>query len=98
MLPVAPVKVHSGVPPLTGSATGQGLAGAAGVLIVDDTLSTALADDESVFEPQPASSREIDAAQATSATDGDRRDEFTVAHATAAIRAIDQALRFVLDL
>jgi hypothetical protein len=53
-------------------------------VLVDDTLSTALADDESLFEPQPAISMVSDAAQAARAKNEDLRDEFTDGHATAA--------------
>jgi len=79
-LPVAPGSVHSGVAPLGGPAVGQGLAGA---VTDDDTLSTELADDVSVFEPHAESITVSDAAQAARATDFEARDEFTVRHATA---------------
>ena len=79
-LPVAPASVHSGVVPLGGSAVGQGLAGA---VIDDDTLSTELAEDVSVFEPHAASITASDAAQAAMAADFEARDEFTDRHATA---------------
>jgi hypothetical protein len=79
-LPVAPVSVHSGVVPLGGIDVGHGLAGA---VTDEDTLSTELADDVSVFEPHAASITASDAAQAAMATDFEVRDEFTDRHATA---------------
>ena len=79
-LPVAPVSVHSGVVPLGGIDVGHGLAGA---VTDDDTLSTELADDVSVFEPHAASIMVSDVAQAAMTTDFETRDEFTVRHATA---------------
>jgi hypothetical protein len=68
--------------PLGGIAIGHGLAGA---VTDDDSLSTALADDASVFEPHAASITVSDAAQAAMATDFEARDEFTVRHATAVL-------------
>jgi len=67
--------------PLGGISVGHGLAGA---VTDDDTLSTELADDESVFEPHAASIMVSDAAQTAMAMGFEARDEFTDRHATSA--------------
>jgi hypothetical protein len=89
-LPVAPGRVHSGVPPLAGEAVGQVLAAigawgtgeeASGSVTDDVTASAAedvVADDVSASEPQAASVMTSDAADATRAM-GDVRETFTVA-------------------
>ena len=80
-LPVAPGSVHSGVPPFSGAAVGHALAAVA-VSVTEDATTSAtegvLADEGSVSEPHAASVMTNDAAQATSATEEDTREEFTV--------------------
>jgi hypothetical protein len=83
-LPVVPGSVHSGVPALCGAAVGHPLA-AIGVSVlagenasaVEDAADVAV-DAVSVSEPHAASAMTRDAAQATSATEEDTREEFTV--------------------
>jgi len=87
-LPVAPVSVHSGVPPLPGAAVGQvlsALAVSAGAGVTPSvpagTLTDAadvLADGLVLWELHAASDMTADAAQATSATEAFIRKEFTV--------------------
>jgi hypothetical protein len=87
-LPVAPVNVHSGVPPLPGAAAGQVLFAAAGSVEAGLTASVyagALVDPEDVLadgvvlsELQAASVMAADAAQTMSATEEYPREEFTV--------------------
>ena len=88
-LPVAPGRVHSGVPPLAGEAVGQVLAaiGAWGTgeeargSVTDDVPASAAEDvvaDVFASEPQAASVMTSDAADATR-TMGDVRERFTVA-------------------
>lgn len=78
-LPVVPGSVHSGAPPGWGAAAGQALAGS-----VTDDVTTSATDGElddvvSASEPHAASATTSDAAQEASATDEDRREDFTVA-------------------
>jgi hypothetical protein len=87
-LPVAPVSVHSGVPPLPGAAVGQALSAVAGPVEAGDTASVkagvpadpedVLADGVVLSELQAASVMTADAAQATSATEEYTREKFTV--------------------
>ena len=92
-LPVAPGRVHSGVAPLSGSAIGQGLAGAAVSETDEDTLSTLPADDVSLLDPHAVSMMASEAAQAARATGAEMRDEFTIRHATAVVVAVPHRLR-----
>jgi hypothetical protein len=97
-LPVVPDSVHSGVPPLAGAAIGHGLASVA-VSTVEGGENTSEtegvgveevdvgADEVPVSEPHAASVMTSEAAQATSATEYETRDEFTVRHATAHLAA-----------
>ena len=80
-LPVAPGRVQSAVPPFSGAPVGH--APAAGAVSVTEGVTAsategALADEVSVSEPHAASVMTSDAAQATSATEGDTREQFTV--------------------
>ena len=81
-LPVAPGSVHSGVPPLFGAAGGHGL-GSVAVSVYEGGENTSEAedvvvdDDVSESEPHAASVMINDAAQATSATAEDTREEIT---------------------
>jgi len=80
-LPVDPGSVQPGVPPFSGAAVGHALAAVA-VSVTEDAITSAtegvLADEVSVSEPHAASVMTSHAAQATSATEGDTREEFTV--------------------
>jgi hypothetical protein len=81
-LPVAPGKVHSGVPAFAGGVVGQVASGPAAWVTEDATAGAVeglLADGVPVSEPHAASVRAIDAAQAASATAEGTREEFTVA-------------------
>jgi hypothetical protein len=81
-LPVAPGKVHSGVPGFAGGVVGHVLSGPAAWVTVDATagaLEALLADGLLASEPHAASVRAIEAAQATSAAVEGTREEFTVA-------------------
>ena len=92
-LPVAPESVHSGVPPVCGVAVGHVLVSVAvsvrlGGVNTSDT-GDELDDAVSASEPHADSVMTSDAAQAASATEVDRREEFTGAtlqprHAAAA--------------
>jgi hypothetical protein len=87
-LPVAPVSVHSGVPPLPGAAVGQVLFAVAGSVEAGLTASVkagVFADPEDVLaevlvlsELHAPSVMTADAAQTTSATEEYKRKEFTV--------------------
>ena len=87
-LPVVPVSVHSGVPPLPGAAVGQVLSAVAGAVELGVTASViagvlanpedVLADGAVLSELHAASAMTADAAQTTSATEEYRRMEFTV--------------------
>ena len=83
-LPVLPGSVHSAVPPLFGAAGGHGL-GSVAVSVLEGGENTSeeaedvvVDDDVSESEPHAASVMVNDAAQATSATEEDTREEFTV--------------------
>jgi hypothetical protein len=88
MLPVAPLRVHSGVPPSPGAWVGQLLPAVAGWLGAGDTASVkagalletecVLGDEAGLSELHAASVRAADAAQATSPTEEYVRKEFTV--------------------
>ena len=79
-LPVAPGRVHSGVPPFAGAAVGHVLAAVA-VAVTGDALTSAgedgLGDEASVSEPHAAIVKANDVAQAASATKEDIREKFT---------------------
>jgi hypothetical protein len=87
-LPVVPVSVHSGVPPLPGAAVGQALfavAGSVGAGVTASVKAGVVADPEDVLadgvvlsELHAPSVMMADAAQTTSATDEYKRKEFTV--------------------
>ena len=87
-LPVAPLRVHSGVPPSPGAWVGQLLSGVAGWLGAGDMASVkagALVDVEDVSfdeaglsELHAASVRAVDAAQTMSPTEEYVRKEFTL--------------------
>jgi hypothetical protein len=87
-LPVAPLRVHSGVPPSPGAWVGQLLSGVAGWPGAGDTASVkagALVDVEDVSfdeaglsELHAASVRAVDAAQTMSPTEEYVRKEFTL--------------------
>ena len=93
-LPVVPGSVHSGVPAFCAMAVGQ-VSAAGGVSAEDDAVisvaeepvaSTAddvLADRVSFPEPHAVTTASKEATEATTATEEDRRGEFTVRHATA---------------
>ena len=81
-LPVAPGNVHSGVPAFAGGVVGQVASGPAAWVTEEATagaVEVLLADGALVSEPQAASVKAIDAAQAASATAEGTREEFTVA-------------------
>ncbi|BBX45028.1 hypothetical protein GCM10009641_23800 [Mycobacterium cookii] len=83
-LPVAPVSVHSGAPPLAGAAVGQLLlvvagsagAGAAGSLKTGE-LDDDLADGGVLSELHAVSAIAAEAAQTASTMEEDTREEFT---------------------
>jgi hypothetical protein len=87
-LPVAPVSVHSGVPPLPGAAVGQVLSAVATSVEAGVTASVTegvpadpedvLADGVVLSELHAASVMTADAAQTTSATEEYTRKEFTI--------------------
>ena len=87
-LPVAPVSVHSGVPPSAAAAVGQALPAVAGPVEAGVTASLTagvIADPEDVLadgvvlsELHAVSVMTADAAQTTSATEEYTRKEFTV--------------------
>jgi hypothetical protein len=86
-LPVVPETVHSGAPAFCGAAVGQVLAAGVGAVVEVASLATeeVLVDEvdgEVVLDPQAASIRTNDPAQAAMAATEDMREEFTVAHAT----------------
>ena len=91
-LPVVPDSVHSGVPPFAGAAIGHGLA-SVDVSTIEGGENTSETEEEvgvdevSASDPHAASVMTSDAAQATSATEEETRDEFTVRHATSHIAA-----------
>jgi hypothetical protein len=84
-LPVVPGSVHSGVPPVAGTADGHDEVFVTVVGLGSATTDELLAatEEESgeapASEPQAASNMTSDAVHATNATEADVRDEFTVA-------------------
>ncbi|BBY66891.1 hypothetical protein MHEL_51340 [Mycolicibacterium helvum] len=81
-LPVAPGKVHSGVPAFAGGVVGHVASGPAAWVTEDATagaVEVLLADGVLVSEPHAVNVRAIDAAQAARATAEGTRGEFTVA-------------------
>jgi hypothetical protein len=103
-LPVAPGSVQSALPPASGAAVGHELAAAFAVSVTEDATTSATEDDVvveglSVSELHAASVTTSDAAQATSAAEEDRREEFTAVTVPRAVRALlrqpDDGSRFV---
>jgi hypothetical protein len=88
MLPVAPLRVHSGVPPSPGAWVGQPLSAVAGWLGAGDTASVnagallegecVVGDEAGLSELHAASVKAADAAQTASPTEEYVRKEFTV--------------------
>ena len=80
-LPVAPVNDHSGVPPSPGAAVGQVLsavAGTVGLGVTASEVTGVLGDVVVLSELHAASVMTADAAQATSVTEGYKREKFTL--------------------
>lgn len=78
-LPVAPGSVHSGVLTSCGAVIGQPLAGSVTEDVATSATDGAVDDAVSASEPQAASVTTSEAAQAASATEEGRREDFTVA-------------------